>query len=150
MRALIQRVSSCSITIEGRIHSRIGPGFLVLVGIGESDTPEDLEWLVHKILPLRICSDEQGLMNLSLEDTGGELMVVSQFTLLASTKKGNRPSFLHAAKPDQAIPQYESLVSRLKEGSGKEIRTGVFGAEMQVALVNDGPVTIWLDSRNRE
>jgi D-tyrosyl-tRNA(Tyr) deacylase len=150
MRVLIQRVSSASVTIEGTVHASIGNGLLVLVGIEEADTQEDVEWLAQKITNLRIFNDEEGVMNVSVKDCGGEIIAVSQFTLHAATKKGNRPSYIKAAKPDIAIPLYESFVKTLEKESAVKIGTGVFGADMKVALVNDGPVTIWIDSKNRE
>ena len=150
MRALIQRVREASVSIDGQCTARIGQGFLVLLGIGEEDTNEDMEWLSSKILQMRIFSDAKGLMNLSLAEVQGEILLVSQFTLHASTKKGNRPSFIRAAKPDQAIPLYEAMKAKLSTGLGRSVPSGTFGADMQVSLVNDGPVTIWIDSKNRE
>lgn len=150
MRALVQRVSSASVSIDGQIHASIGPGLLVLLGISESDTAVETSWLAPKVARLRIFGDEAGAMNRSLADTGGEILLVSQFTLLASTQKGNRPSFLRAAKPEQAIPLYESFRDALAAELGKPVPTGVFGADMQIALINDGPVTIWIDSQARE
>lgn len=150
MRVVIQRVSSASITIEGVEKSRIGWGLLVLLGIEAADTAEDADWLCHKIAALRIFSDAAGLMNLSVQDIEGELIVVSQFTLHASTKKGNRPSFIQAARPEQAIPIYEYFVKKLGQVSVRPVFTGTFGADMKVALLNDGPVTILMDSRNKE
>ena len=150
MRVAIQRVSEASVTIEGKIKSSTGPGLLILLGVEDADTQEDIDWLCKKISQLRIFSDEQGLMNLSVQDTGGEMLVVSQFTLHASTKKGNRPSFIRAAKPDFAIPMYEKFVATLREVSGLNIGTGEFGADMKVALVNDGPVTITMDTKVKE
>lgn len=150
MRIVLQRVSSASVTIHGAVKSAIGPGLLILLGIEQDDGPEDAAWLCKKIAALRIFSDEAGLMNLSVQDIGGEILVVSQFTLHASTKKGNRPSFIRAARPETAIPLYESFVEMLGQESGRPVFTGEFGADMKVALVNDGPVTIWMDSRNRE
>ena len=150
MRALLQRVSSASVTIEGTVKSSIGPGLLILLGIEHEDTVEDIEWLCKKIAALRIFSDPAGLMNLSVQDIGGECLVVSQFTLHASTKKGNRPSFIRAARPDTAIPLYEQFVQKLEAESSRPVQTGAFGADMQVNLLNDGPVTIWLDSKNKE
>ena len=150
MRTTIQRVSEASVTIEGKVKSKIGLGLLVLAGFEDADTPEDLEWMSNKIVNLRIFNDENGLMNLSVKDVAGDIIIVSQFTLHALTKKGNRPSFIRAAKPEIAIPLYEQFV-RLVEGAlGKAIGTGEFGAEMKVALLNDGPVTINIDSKNRE
>jgi len=150
MRALIQRVSSASVTIEGEIKSSIGGGLLVFLGIEDADNPEDIDWLTGKIVNLRIFNDENGVMNRSIAETGGEILLVSQFTLHASVKKGNRPSYIKAAKPDIAVPAYEKFGSELSRKLNKEIKTGVFGADMKVSLVNDGPVTIWMDSKNRE
>lgn len=150
MRTLIQRVSSASVTIDGKVHSSIGNGLLVLVGIEDTDDSEDIDWLAQKITNLRIFPDSEGVMNISVKDCGGDIIAVSQFTLHAATKKGNRPSYIRAAKPDIAIPLYESLVKALEKELGKAIGTGVFGADMKVALVNDGPVTIWMDSKNKE
>lgn len=150
MRAAIQRVSEASVTIDYKISSGIGQGLLILLGIEDADTPDDIDWLCKKISQLRIFGDDQGLMNLSVQDIRGEMLVVSQFTLHASTKKGNRPSFIKAAKPDFAIPVYEKFVEILKETSGRPVLTGEFGADMKVALINDGPVTIWMDSKVRE
>lgn len=150
MRALVQRVSSASVSIDGQIHASIGPGLLVLLGISESDTAAETAWLASKVARLRIFGDEAGAMNRSLADTGGEILLVSQFTLLASTQKGNRPSFLRAARPEQAVPLYASFRDALGAELGKPVPTGVFGADMQIALINDGPVTIWIDSQARE
>ena len=150
MRVVIQRVKEASVTIEGVIKSQITEGLLILVGIEETDTTEDRDWLAAKIINLRIFSDDAGLMNRSIVDIGGSMLVVSQFTLHASTKKGNRPSFLRAAKPDFAVPMYESFVERLRNMSNLAVLTGEFGADMKVALLNDGPVTIVIDSKNRE
>ena len=150
MRAVIQRVREASVTIEGEVVSKIGPGLLVLLGIEAADTADDIAWLVPKIGNLRIFNDSEGVMNLSLKDTHGDLIVVSQFTLMASTKKGNRPSYIRAARPERAIPLYERFVSSMEEFVEKEVGTGIFGADMKVALLNDGPVTIWIDTRNRE
>lgn len=150
MRVVIQRVSKASVTIEGQEKSSIGWGLLVLLGIEIDDAEEDIEWLCKKIPSLRIFSDEAGLMNLSVQDIGGEIIVVSQFTLHGSTKKGNRPSFIRAARPEQAIPLYEQFVACLQKVSGLRVQTGSFGADMKVLLLNDGPVTIWMDSKNRE
>jgi len=150
MRSVIQRVSHAGITINGMLKSSIGPGLLVLIGIEESDGPGDIEWLSKKIVHLRIFDDEDGVMNRSLIETGGELMLVSQFTLFASTKKGNRPSYIRASKPDTAIPVYEAMIVQLENDLGKKVQTGVFGADMKVDLLNDGPVTILMDSKNRE
>ncbi|MBK6933485.1 MAG: D-tyrosyl-tRNA(Tyr) deacylase [Saprospirales bacterium] len=150
MRVLIQRVSQASVAVNDMKISAIGPGFLILLGIGHDDGLEDIEWLCKKIAALRIFSDDAGLMNRSVQDIGGEFLVVSQFTLHASTKKGNRPSFIRAARPETAIPLYESFEQILARESGRPVRTGEFGADMKVALVNDGPVTIWIDSRVKE
>ena len=150
MRVLVQRVSKASVTIGGRMHSSIGRGLLVLVGIEEADTNEDIQWLSQKIVNLRIFDDAEGVMNCSLKDCGGDIIAVSQFTLHASTKKGNRPSYIRAAKPEVAIPLYQSFIKQLELDLGKKIGTGEFGADMQVELVNDGPVTIWKDSKSRE
>ena len=149
MRVVIQRVSSSSVTIGGEVVAAIDYGMTVLVGFEEADTQEDIDWMCRKIAALRIFDDENGVMNLSVTDTGGEVMVVSQFTLFASTKKGNRPSYIFAAKPETAIPLYEKFKKILSECVGKEIQCGEFGAEMEVALVNDGPVTIFIDSKNK-
>ena len=150
MRTLIQRVQHASVTIDGQLKSQIGKGLLVLVGIEDRDTQEDIEWLCKKIANLRIFDDENGVMNRSVVETEGEVMVVSQFTLHASTKKGNRPSYIHASKPDIAIPMYEAFCAEMGLQIGKEVQTGTFGADMKVELVNDGPVTIWNDSQNKE
>ena len=150
MRTVIQRVQHCSVTIDGHLKSNIGNGMLVLVGIEDRDTQEDIEWLCKKIANLRIFDDENGVMNRSVIDTGGEVMVVSQFTLHASTKKGNRPSYIHASKPDFAIPMYESFCAEMGLQIGKNVATGVFGADMKIELLNDGPVTILIDSQNKE
>lgn len=150
MRLLIQRVREASVTIEGEVRSQIGQGLLVLVGIEEADGDEDIEWLAGKLLRLRIFDDEQGVMNLDVRQVGGELLIVSQFTLFASTRKGNRPSYIRSAGEAISRPLYERFVRRVEELSGRAVGTGEFGADMQVALVNDGPVTIWIDSRNRE
>lgn len=149
MRTVIQRVSSSSVTIGGEVVAAIDYGMTVLVGFEEADTQEDIDWMCRKIAALRIFDDENGVMNLSVTDTGGEVLVVSQFTLFASTKKGNRPSYIFAAKPEIAIPLYEKFKKTLSEYIGKEIQCGEFGAEMKVALVNDGPVTIFIDSKNK-
>ena len=150
MRVILQRVSKASVTIDNEIVSDIGKGMLILVGIEDSDTQEDIDWLAVKITQLRIFDDENGVMNLSVKDIDGEILIVSQFTLHASTKKGNRPSFIAAARPDAAIPLYELFISELAQISGRPVRTGEFGADMKVALINDGPVTIIIDSKNRE
>ncbi len=150
MRAVIQRVSHASVTIEGVVKSQIGPGLLILLGVEDADAAEDIDWLTKKIAQLRIFGDENGLMNLSVQDIGGQVIVVSQFTLHASTKKGNRPSFIRAARPEVAIPLYEKFVESLRETSGLEVLTGEFGADMKVALLNDGPVTIVMDTKVKE
>ena len=150
MKAVIQRVSSASVSIGGTVKSAIGPGLLILLGIGHEDGQEDLAWLVRKIAGLRIFDDEEGVMNRSITDVGGEALVVSQFTLMASTKKGNRPSYIAAAGHEKAIPLYEDFCKALWQAIGKPVGTGTFGADMQVALVNDGPVTICMDTKNKE
>ena len=150
MRIVIQRVSEASVTIEGSIKGEIGVGLLVLLGIEAEDTQEDIEWLVGKVARLRIFSDQEDKMNLSLSDVDGEVLVISQFTLHASTKKGNRPSYIRSAPPDIAIPLYESFTQTLEKTLGKSVATGTFGADMKVALINDGPVTICIDSKRRE
>ena len=150
MRAVIQRVSKASVTIDQRVNSQIGHGLLVLIGIEDADTTEDIEWLSTKIINLRIFNDDKGVMNLSVKETGGDILLVSQFTLQASTKKGNRPSYLKASKPDFAIPVYEKMILQLTNDLGKPIGTGVFGADMKVELLNDGPVTILIDTKNKE
>jgi D-tyrosyl-tRNA(Tyr) deacylase len=150
MRTVIQRVSEASVTINGNVKSRIGQGLLLLLGIEEADNQEDIEWLCRKVSQLRIFGDENGLMNLSVQDVRGEMLVVSQFTLHASTKKGNRPSFITAAKPPVAIPLYEKFVETLRQVSGLTVLTGEFGADMKVRLLNDGPVTIWMDTKEKE
>jgi D-aminoacyl-tRNA deacylase len=150
MRTLLQRVSEASVSIDGTVHAAIGPGLLVLLGIEPADGEEDIDWLCKKVAQLRIFNDGAGVMNLAVTDAGGELLVVSQFTLHASTKKGNRPSYIRAARPEIAIPLYERFVQRLGELMDTEIKTGVFGADMKVRLLNDGPVTIFMDSKNRE
>lgn len=150
MRAIIQRVSQASVTIAQAQHAAINAGLLVLVGIEESDGAEDCEWLAGKIVRLRIFNDANGVMNLSVQEIRGELLVVSQFTLHASTKKGNRPSYIRAARPEIAVPIYEDFLRALEREVERPVQRGEFGADMKVALVNDGPVTIWMDTRNRE
>ncbi|HEY1052909.1 MAG TPA: D-aminoacyl-tRNA deacylase [Prosthecobacter sp.] len=150
MRLVLQRVSSASVTINGQVTGQIGKGLMILAGIEGADTAEDLAWLVQKVTQMRIFSDAEDKMNLSIKDIGGELLVVSQFTLHASTKKGNRPGFTRAARPEQAIPLYEQFLALLEADLGKPVARGVFGADMKVALVNDGPVTICIDSQARE
>lgn len=150
MRIVIQRVSEASVSIKGTMKSAIQQGFLILLGIGEDDTEDDIEWLVKKVVNLRVFDDEQGVMNKSILDINGEILVVSQFTLMASYKKGNRPSYIHAAKHEISIPLYQQFCKRLSTQLGKEVGTGEFGADMQVKLVNDGPVTICMDTKNKE
>ncbi len=150
MRAVIQRVSQASCTVDDNITGQIADGLLVLLGIEDADTTDDLEWLAQKIVNMRIFGDENGLMNRSLVDVEGNILLISQFTLFAQTKKGNRPSFIRAAKPDKAIPMYEQMINQLQSLLGKTIATGVFGADMKIALVNDGPVTITIDTKVRE
>lgn len=150
MRTVVQRVSRASVTVEGERISEIGQGLLVLVGIEDADGAEDVEWLCKKIANLRIFNDADGVMNLSLLDVGGDAIVVSQFTLHAKTKKGNRPSYIQASKPDVAVPLYETFVKQMEQELGKKVGTGVFGADMKVDLLNDGPVTITMDTKNKE
>lgn len=150
MRTVIQRVNRASVTIGGTVYSETGKGLLVLLGIEDADSYEDIVWLCNKIVNLRIFNDAEGIMNESVKEIGGEILIVSQFTLHASTRKGNRPSYSRASKPEIAIPLYEKMITELAKELGKEIRTGVFGADMKVELVNDGPVTIVIDSKNRE
>ncbi|MCF0192067.1 MAG: D-tyrosyl-tRNA(Tyr) deacylase [Prevotella sp.] len=150
MRVVIQRVSEASVTIDGIVKGQIGCGLLILLGIEEADGMEDVDWLVRKITAMRIFSDEAGVMNLSVMDVGGEALVVSQFTLFASTKKGNRPSWFRAARHEHSVPLYEAFVQKLSEAMGKPVPTGEFGADMKVALLNDGPVTIVIDTKNKE
>lgn len=148
MRTVIQRVQHASVTIDGALKSKIGKGLLVLVGIEDRDTPHDVEWLCKKICQMRIFDDENGVMNKSVVDVDGEILVVSQFTLQASVKKGNRPSYIKASRPEFAIPMYESFCDEMGVQLGKEVQTGTFGADMKVDLLNDGPVTIWVDTHN--
>ncbi len=150
MRAVIQRVSRATVTIDGTIRSAIGTGLLVLVGIEDADTHDDLEWLSMKIVNLRIFNDNDGVMNIAIRDNGGDILLVSQFTLFAATKKGNRPSYIRASKPPVAVPLYGQLIARLGADLGKPVLTGQFGADMKVELVNDGPVTILIDTKVRE
>lgn len=150
MRAVIQRVSEAGVTINGKETAAIGTGLMVLLGIEDADTLQDVEWLCAKIVQCRIFNDNEGVMNLSLKEVGGDILLVSQFTLHASTKKGNRPSYIRASKPPVAVPLYEAMIKALTDALGKKIFTGEFGADMKVRLVNDGPVTIWIDSQNRE
>ncbi|MBQ6800805.1 MAG: D-tyrosyl-tRNA(Tyr) deacylase [Bacteroidaceae bacterium] len=150
MRTVIQRVSHASVTINGTVKSAIEKGLLVLVGIEDADTEEDIQWLCKKIVGLRVFDDEQGVMNKNIQDAGGDILVISQFTLFASTKKGNRPSYIRAAKPDISIPLYEQFCNELSIALGKPVGTGEFGADMKVELLNDGPVTICMDTKNKE
>lgn len=149
MRLLIQRVKRASVEIEGTVRGAIEKGFLVLIGVTHEDTEEDLEYLAQKLLKIRLFDDENGVMNLDLQQVGGDLLIVSQFTLLASTRKGNRPSYIAAAGEAVARPMYERFVARMETLTGRKVQTGEFGADMQIELVNDGPVTIWIDSKNR-
>ncbi len=150
MKAVIQRVSSSSVTIDSKITAQIGSGLLIFVGIEEADSNEDIEWLSSKISNLRIFADENEVMNKSVKDIAGEILVVSQFTLHASTKKGNRPSYIKAAKPEISIPLYQAFLSQMERDLGKSIQSGIFGADMKVNLLNDGPVTILIDTKNKE
>lgn len=150
MKAVIQRVSSCNLSIGGETYSKIGPGFLVLLGIESADTTEDISWLAAKLSGLRIFNDSNGVMNLNINDIGGEAMVVSQFTLHASTRKGNRPSYIKAARPEIAEPLYLSFIQSLQQKLSKQVTSGIFGSQMEIALVNDGPVTIVIDTKNKE
>ena len=150
MRIVIQRVKEASVTIAGELHSAVGQGMLILIGVEDRDTEDDVDWLVKKVSQLRIFDDSEGVMNRSIIDVEGNALVVSQFTLHASTKKGNRPSYIRASRPEHAIPMYELFCNKLTQAIGRTVGTGVFGADMQVALINDGPVTICIDSQNRE
>lgn len=150
MRTLTQRVTHASVTIDGEVHSKIGQGLLVLVGFEAADTLEDVQWMTRKLLGLRIFNDEQGVMNRSVMDVSGEVLIVSQFTLHALTAKGNRPSYIRAAGHDIAVPLYEAFIEHMQQGLGKAVGTGQFGADMKVELLNDGPVTIWMDSKRKE
>lgn len=150
MRVVIQRVKEASVSINGEITGKIGKGLMILVGFEDSDQSEDIDWMVKKILALRIFDDQEGVMNLSIQDINGEILLVSQFTLHASTKKGNRPSYIRAANPQIATPLYQELIKKLEQNFAKEIQCGIFGAEMMVSLINDGPVTIIIDTKNRE
>lgn len=150
MRIVIQRVSEAAVRVDGNITGSIGKGLLVLMGIEDADTKEDIEWLSNKIVSIRIFDDADGVMNLSVKDIDGGILLVSQFTLHASTKKGNRPSYIRASKPDIAIPMYEAMIAQLSLDLGKPVQTGIFGADMKVSLLNDGPVTITMDSKNKE
>lgn len=149
MKVVIQRVLEASVMIDGAIHSQINQGFLVLLGVGQTDDEQDIQYLVQKILGLRVFSDHEGKMNYSLDDVKGEILLISQFTLFASTKKGNRPSYIDAAAPMVAIPLYEKVIDALGEALGHRLKTGIFGADMKVSLINDGPVTIQIDSKNK-
>jgi len=150
MRAVLQRVTEASCTVEGNITGEIKTGFLVLLGIEDADTMEDLDWLAPKIVNMRVFGDENGLMNKALADVDGDILLISQFTLFAATKKGNRPGFTRAARPEFAIPLYEEMIEKLAALTGKKIQTGIFGADMKIALVNDGPTTIMIDTKNKE
>lgn len=150
MRAVIQRVSRASVTIGNDLKSETGPGLLIFLGVGDEDNNEDVEWLANKVVQLRIFNDCNGIMNLSVLETKGSIMIISQFTLHAKTSKGNRPSYIKAARPEAAIPLYEGFIRRISELTGKEASTGEFGAMMEIGLVNDGPVTIIIDTRNKE
>lgn len=150
MRLVIQRVSEASVKIDGKVKDAIQKGLLVLIGIENNDTQEDVAWLTQKLINLRIFSDENGLMNLSVKDIDGEILIISQFTLHAKTKKGNRPSFIDAARPETAVPLYEFFIEQTKQLLEKNVATGIFGADMKVSLINDGPVTIFIDSKNKE
>jgi D-tyrosyl-tRNA(Tyr) deacylase len=150
MRAVVQRVKHASVSIGGLVHSSIGSGLMILLGIEDADSQADIQWLSSKIINLRIFDDEAGVMNCSLAETGGDILLVSQFTLFASTKKGNRPSYIRASKPAIAIPLYESMIRQLEQQLGRQIFTGVFGADMQVDILNDGPVTIFIDTKEKD
>ncbi|MGZ3850777.1 MAG: D-aminoacyl-tRNA deacylase [Flavisolibacter sp.] len=150
MRAVIQRVSRADVSIEGKIQGEIGWGLLVLLGIEDADQEEDIRWLSKKIIQLRIFDDEKGVMNLSVREREGDILLISQFTLHAATRKGNRPSYIRASKPEVAIPLYEKMVGQLETDLGRKIQTGIFGADMKVSLLNEGPVTIFIDTRNKE
>jgi len=150
MKAVIQRVTKASVTIEGKINGQIGNGLLVLMGIEDADTDDDIDWLSSKIVNLRIFNDDKGVMNISVKDLAGDILLISQFTLHASTKKGNRPSYIKASRPEIAIPIYEKMITQLSIDLDKKIQTGIFGADMKVELLNDGPVTIVIDTKNKE
>jgi D-aminoacyl-tRNA deacylase len=150
MRAVIQRVRRASVIISGLVHSSIESGLMVLLGIENTDSQDDIRWLSNKLINLRIFNDKEGIMNMSLIETGGDILLVSQFTLFAATKKGNRPSYIRASKPDIAVPLYQNMIFQLEKDLGKKIYTGVFGAEMQVEMINDGPVTILIDTKMKE
>ena len=149
MRVILQRVTEASVTVDGKVFSTISKGLLILLGIEHADSREDAEWISQKIVNMRLFDDPEGVMNLSVKDVGGEILLVSQFTLHASTKKGNRPSYIAAAKPDIAVPLYEFIIEQLSNDLGKKISTGIFGEDMKVGLVNSGPVTIIMDSKNK-
>jgi len=150
MRAVLQRVTQASCTVDGKITGDIQTGFLVLLGIEDADTDEDLQWLAQKITAMRVFGDENGLMNKALADINGDILLISQFTLFANTKKGNRPGFTRAARPDKAIPMYEQMIKTLEHLTGKKVATGIFGADMKISLLNDGPVTIIMDTKDRD
>lgn len=150
MRIVIQRVSEANVVIDGRVNGEIGQGFMILLGVGSDDTAEDIDWLVKKIVGLRVFNDDEGVMNRSIMEIGGDILVVSQFTLMASTKKGNRPSYINAAPHEISIPLYEEFLKRLSDALGKLVAHGEFGADMKVGLVNDGPVTIMMDTKNKQ
>ncbi|WP_426326382.1 D-aminoacyl-tRNA deacylase [Pedobacter sp. R-06] len=150
MRAVLQRVTQASCTVDGEVTGATDTGFLVLLGIEDADTLEDLDWLAQKIIGMRVFGDENGMMNKALADVGGDILLISQFTLFASTKKGNRPGFTRAARPDVAIPLYEKMIEKLSALLGKKVKTGIFGADMKIALLNDGPVTILIDTKDKE
>jgi D-tyrosyl-tRNA(Tyr) deacylase len=150
MRAVLQRVTQASCTVDGKITGEIGIGFLVLLGIEDADTTDDLQWLAQKIAFMRVFGDENGLMNKALADVDGDILLISQFTLFAQTKKGNRPGFIRAARPDKAVPMYEQMIKTLGELTGKKVATGIFGADMKISLLNDGPVTIIMDTKDKD
>jgi len=150
MRTVIQRVTQANCKVDGNITGQIGLGFLVLLGVEDADTNEDLQWLAQKIASMRIFGDENGLMNKSLADVNGDILLISQFTLFAQTKKGNRPGFTRAARPDKAIPMYEDMIKELEKLTGKKVATGIFGADMKISLLNDGPVTIIMDTKDKD
>lgn len=150
MRAVLQRVTQASCTVDGKVTGAIDTGFLVLLGIEDADALTDLDWLAQKIIGMRVFGDENGMMNKALADVGGDILLISQFTLFASTKKGNRPGFTRAARPDVAIPLYEKMIEKLSALLGKRVKTGIFGADMKIALLNDGPVTILIDTKDKE
>lgn len=150
MRAVIQRVTQANCKVDGKITGEIGIGFLVLLGVEDADANEDMQWLAQKIASMRVFSDEDGLMNKALADVNGDILLISQFTLFAQTKKGNRPGFIRAAKPDKAIPMYEDMIKELERLTGKKVATGIFGADMKISLLNDGPVTIIMDTKDKD